>query len=66
MGYVGLCTPIGFANKGIKIVAVDKESKKINLINNRTALFYEPELEDLMKKATKTGNLMRAPNLSAG
>lgn len=47
MGYVGLCTAVGFANK----------SKKIDLINNGTAPFYEPELENLMKKTTKNGHL---------
>ncbi len=45
MGYVGLCTAVGFANKGIKIVAVDKDSKKVDSINNGAAPFYEPELE---------------------
>ena len=57
MGYVGLCTAVGFADKGIKTLAVDKDHKKIDSINNGVPPFYEPELEGFLQKATKTGYL---------
>ncbi len=57
MGYVGLCTSVGFASKGIKILAADKNHNKIDSINNGLPPFYEPELEGFLQKATKTGYL---------
>ena len=57
MGYVGLCTAVGFANKDIKIVAVDKDHNKIDLVNKGIAPFHEPELESFLQTAIKTGYL---------
>ena len=59
MGYVGLCTAIGFADKGNKIFAVDKDPKKIDTTNKGLPPFYEPELEGFLQKATK-GSYLKA------
>jgi UDPglucose 6-dehydrogenase len=53
LGYVGLCTAVGFASKGNKIIAVDKDPEKINLINKGLPPFYEPDLNAHMQEATK-------------
>jgi len=57
MGYVGLCTAVGFVDKGNKIFAVDKDHEKVNSINKGLPPFYEPELERSLQKATKGGYL---------
>ncbi len=57
MGYVGLCTAVGFASKGNKILAVDKDPEKIDSINSGVPPFHEPELEGFLQKATKGGYL---------
>jgi UDPglucose 6-dehydrogenase len=57
VGYVGLCTAIGFAHKGKTVFAVDKDPEKVASINNGTPPFYEPHLEKILKKAIKNGYL---------
>jgi UDPglucose 6-dehydrogenase len=57
MGYVGLCTGIGFANKDFCVIAADKDSKKVTLINKGIPTFHEPKLEELLQEAIKNGNL---------
>ncbi len=56
-GYVGLCTAVGFANKGYKVVASTNNPKKAKLINMGIPPFFEPDLEELTKKAVKNGYL---------
>jgi len=57
MGYVGLCTAIGFANKAYNVTAVDKDPKKVASINKGAPHFYEPNLEQLLQEANKKGYL---------
>jgi UDPglucose 6-dehydrogenase len=57
MGYVGLCTAVGFANKGNKTVTVDNNQEKVSSINNGVSPFYEPDLDDLLQKSVKKGYL---------
>ncbi len=57
MGYVGLCTAIGFTNKSYDVIAVDKDSKKIAAINEGVPPFHEPGLKELLQNAVDNGNL---------
>jgi UDPglucose 6-dehydrogenase len=57
IGYVGLCTAVGFASKGYKVVAADKDTKKVVSINKCLPSFYEPDLEDSLQNAIKDGYL---------
>ena len=57
IGYVGLCTSVGFASKGYKVIAVDKDPKKVASINNGIPPFHEPDLEHLLQEANKNGYL---------
>ena len=57
MGYVGLCTAVGFASKGNKVVTVDNNQEKVSSINNGISPFYEPGLDDLLQKSVKKGYL---------
>ena len=57
IGYVGLCTAIGFTNKNYNVLAVDKDPKKVALINSGISPFYEPDLEQLLHEANKNGSI---------
>ena len=57
MGYVGLCTAVCFANKGFKTTVSTKDPEKIKMVKKGMPPFYEPQLEELLKKAIKTKNL---------
>jgi len=54
-GYVGLCTGVGFAEKGFKVICVGRTKEKIERINKGDPIIYEPVLEDSLKKVIKNG-----------
>ena len=49
-GYVGLVTGMGFVKIGNKVVFVDVDERKSQMINNAKPPIYEEGLEELMKK----------------
>ena len=57
MGYVGLCTAVGFTSKGNKVIAVDNDPEKVDSINKAVSPFHEPQLNDSLQKAVKDGYL---------
>jgi UDPglucose 6-dehydrogenase len=57
MGYVGLCTAVCFANKGFKTTISTNDPEKVKMVKKGKPPFYEPQLEELLKKAIKTKNL---------
>jgi UDPglucose 6-dehydrogenase len=61
-GYAGLCTAIGFASKGYKVIAVDRDPKKVALINKGISPFYEIGLETLLQKVLGQGYLKCTKN----
>ena len=56
-GYVGLCTAVCFANRGYKTTISDIREESVRLIQRGSSPFYEPHLNELLKKAIKSGNL---------
>ena len=56
-GYVGLCTAVGFASRGYKVVASTHDSEKAELINKGIPPFFEYGLEEIMQKVVKKGYL---------
>ena len=48
LGYVGLCTSVGFANNGFSVIMVDKDPKKVTTVTNGIPPFHEPDLEKLL------------------
>ncbi|MEM2940308.1 MAG: UDP-glucose/GDP-mannose dehydrogenase family protein [Thermoproteota archaeon] len=63
MGYVGLCTAVGFASKACKVVTYDIDHEKLTLINRGIAPFYEPDLEETLKKTVDEQYLICLPDL---
>ncbi len=57
IGYVGLCTAVGFASKGYKVIAADYDSEKVSSINKGIPHFYEPDLEEKLQKVVRDGYL---------
>jgi UDPglucose 6-dehydrogenase len=57
IGYVGLCTAVGFASKGYTVIASTHNAEKAAKINKGIPPFHEPNLQKLLKKTIQNGNL---------
>ncbi len=49
-GYVGLVSGVCFSDVGNKVYCVDKDQKKIDLLNKGIVPIFEPGLEEIIKK----------------
>lgn len=56
-GYVGLVTGACFAGSGNNVICADIDEEKIAALNQGRVPFYEPALEDLVRKNLKEGRL---------
>jgi UDPglucose 6-dehydrogenase len=57
VGYVGLCTAVGFSSKGYSVVASEVDSEKAKKINQGVPPFHEPGLQEKLKASVQRGNL---------
>ena len=56
-GYVGLVSGVCFADFGHSVICVDKDPKKIDVLNSGGVPIYEPGLADLVAKNVSAGRL---------
>jgi UDPglucose 6-dehydrogenase len=57
IGYVGLCTAVGFASKGYNVIASTHNAEKAAKINKGIPPFHEPNLQKLLKETVQNGRL---------
>lgn len=64
-GYVGLTTGLGFAGLGHRVACVDTDSVKISKLDLGSTPFYEPGLEDALKRLQEQGLIIFTTDLSS-
>ena len=57
VGYVGLCTAVGFASQGYNVLASEVDEEKVKKINQGIPPFHEPGLQEKLKTSLQKGNL---------
>lgn len=63
-GYVGTTTALVFCEKGHQVTGLDVDEKKIRRLQSGQLHFFEPGLDELLKKHLKEGNLSFTQNES--
>jgi len=56
-GYVGLVTGVGLADFGNKVICVDIDKAKIDMLNRGQIPIYEPGLKEILDKNVREGRL---------
>ncbi|MEL6531899.1 MAG: UDP-glucose/GDP-mannose dehydrogenase family protein [Pseudomonadota bacterium] len=64
-GYVGLVSGVCFSDFGHDVICVDKDPKKIELLQDGRVPIYEPGLDSLMARNVDAGRLTFTTDLSA-
>jgi UDPglucose 6-dehydrogenase len=57
LGFVGLCTALVFASRGVRTIGLDIDYHKLETIRNGSAPIYEPEVDKLLKNSIKSGSI---------
>jgi len=65
-GYVGLVTGTCFAESGVTVTCIDNDNEKIRQLNEGTVPFYEPGLEDILRRNTKKDRLFFSSSVANG
>jgi UDPglucose 6-dehydrogenase len=63
-GYVGLITGACFAEFGLNVTCVDIDEKKIKSLRKGVVPFYEPGLEELLRRNISTGRIHFTSNIA--
>ena len=56
-GYVGCVSAGCLVGDGFRVVIVDPDTQKIGIISSGKSPIYEPGLDEIIKKATSSGEL---------
>lgn len=62
-GYVGLVVGTGLADLGLQVTCVDSQVDKLEALQRGEVPFYEPALQELVRKNLEAGRLSFSPNL---
>jgi len=62
-GYVGVVTAACFAEFGVQVVAVDKDDAKIDLLQKGQVPFFEPGLEEMVRRNMREDRLTFSTDL---
>jgi UDPglucose 6-dehydrogenase len=65
LGPVGLVTAVCFAKRGYEVVGVDPDSRRVELIQNAQAPFFEPSLDAYLTETIKNGKLKATSDSAA-
>lgn len=65
-GYVGLVTGACLADLGNRVICVDNDKKKIEMLRKSKIPFYEKGLEDMVRKNVKANRLMFSSSVKEG
>jgi len=65
-GYVGLVSGACFSDFGHEVVCVDKDARKIELLEDGVMPIYEPGLAELVSSNTRAGRLSFTTDLAEG
>ena len=65
-GYVGLVTGTCFAESGVTVTCIDNNKVKIRQLINGTVPFFEPGLEDILKRNTRKDRLFFSSSIAKG
>ena len=65
-GHVGLVTGACFADLGHNVIIVDNDAKRIAGLKKGAMPYYEPGLEELVRRAVKEGRLTYTTSLKEG
>ena len=57
VGYVGLVQAVGLADFGFNVTCIEKDKEKLRELKFGRVPFYEPDLEDLLRKNLKRNRL---------
>ncbi|MBU1853114.1 MAG: NAD-binding protein, partial [Candidatus Omnitrophica bacterium] len=65
-GYVGLVTGACFSDLGNKVICVDNDKKKIEMLKKSKMPFYEKGLEDMVRRNMKAQRLSFSSSIKEG
>jgi UDPglucose 6-dehydrogenase len=63
LGHVGLPTALGFADTGWEVIGADDDAAKVDTIRSGRVPFYEPGLDDLLRRVLAGGRLTLTANV---